>query len=67
VLGSATNQVVGSGGGPDDQLIQALIQKLPASGPSADEHVNCLKLLTMAFQIACGPEEAIEINKEAAN
>jgi hypothetical protein len=58
----------GSGEGPNDALIQALIQKLPKSGPwSADERVNWLKLLTMAFQIAYGPDEAIEIKKEAAN
>jgi hypothetical protein len=57
----------GDGGGPDDQLIQALIQKLPASGPwSADERVNWLKLLTMAFQIAYGPDEEIEIRKKEA-
>jgi hypothetical protein len=29
--------------------------------------VNWLKLLTMAFQIAYGPVEAIDIKKEAAN
>jgi hypothetical protein len=57
----------GNGGGPEDQLIQALIQKLPSGGPwSADERVNWLKLLAMAFQIAYGPTETIEIKKEAA-
>jgi truncated hemoglobin YjbI len=56
------------GGGPDDQLMRALMQKLLRSGPwSADERVNWLKLLAMAFQIAYGPQEAIEIKKEAAN
>jgi hypothetical protein len=45
----------GNGGGPQDTLIQALIEKLPPAGPwSADERVNWLKLLTMAFQIAYG-------------
>jgi hypothetical protein len=29
--------------------------------------MNWLKLLTMAFQIAYGPVESIEIKKEAAN
>ena len=64
---------VGSGndsgtGGSDDPLIRALIQKLPPNGPwSADERVTWLKMLTMAFQITYGPDEAIEIKKEAAN
>jgi hypothetical protein len=50
-------------------LIQALIEKLPPAGPwSADERLNWLKLLTMAFQIAYGQVEEIEIKKkEAAN
>jgi len=66
--GGGTGGGGGSGGGTNDQLIQALIQKLPDSGPwSADERVNWLKLLTMAFQIAYGPTENIEIKKEAAN
>jgi hypothetical protein len=56
----------GNGGGPQDTLIQALIEKLPPAGPwSADERVNWLKLLTMAFQIAYGPVEEIEIKKQA--
>lgn len=56
------------GGGVDDPLISALIQKLPKSGPwSADERVNWLKLLTMAFQMTYGQEDQIEIKKEAAN
>jgi hypothetical protein len=55
----------GAGAGSEDALIQALIQKLPESGPwSADERVNWLKLLTMAFQIAYGPTEEIEIKKQ---
>lgn len=58
----------GDGGGPDDQLIQAHIQKLPTAGPwPADERVNWRKLLDMTFQIAYGPVESIEIKKEAAN
>jgi hypothetical protein len=41
------------------------MQKLPPSGPwSADERVNWLKLLTMAFQIAYGPSDEIEIKKQ---
>jgi hypothetical protein len=55
----------GTGSGPEDALIQALMQKLPPSGPwSADERVNWLKLLTMAFQIAYGPSDEIEIKKQ---
>jgi hypothetical protein len=58
----------GDGEGPNDPLIQALIQKLPKSGPwNVDERVNWLKLLTMAFQIAYGPDVEIEIKKGAAN
>jgi hypothetical protein len=54
----------GNGSGPQDALIQALIHKLPQSGPwGADERVNWLKLLTMAFQIAYGPTDEIEIKK----
>jgi hypothetical protein len=54
----------GGGSGPEDPLIQALIQKLPHSGPwTADERVNWLKLLTMAFQIAYGHCEEIEVKK----
>jgi hypothetical protein len=55
----------GSGGGSDDQLIQALLQKLPKSGPwSADERMNWLKLLVMAFQISYGNEPEIEVKKK---
>jgi hypothetical protein len=55
----------GNGGGPQDTLIQALIEKLPPAGPwSADERMNWLKLLTMAFQIAYGQVEEIEIKKQ---
>lgn len=55
----------GSGAGPEDALIQALIQKLPQSGPwGADERVSWLKLLTMAFQIAYGQTDEIEIKKQ---
>jgi len=56
------------GGGPDDPLIAAVIQKLPKAGPwSADDRVNWLKLLAMAFQATYGQEDPIEIKKEAAN
>jgi hypothetical protein len=55
----------GSSVGSDDALIQALIQKLPKSGPwGVDERVNWLKLLTLAFQIAYGPSDEIEIKKQ---
>ena len=58
----------GGGSGPDDPLIQALIQKLPHTGPWAvDERVTWLKMLAMAFQITYGQEQNIEIKKEAAN
>jgi hypothetical protein len=55
----------GSGGGPTDFLIRALIQKLPRKGPwSASERVTWLKMLAMAFQMSYGSEPEIEI-KEA--
>jgi hypothetical protein len=58
----------GDGSGPDDPLIQALIQKLPPAGPwAADERVTWLKMLAMAFDITYGHEPSIEIKKEAAN
>jgi hypothetical protein len=59
----------GNGGGPSDALIQALIEKLPPSGPwGADERMNWLKMLIMAFQVAYGTDEEIEVKKkEAAN
>jgi hypothetical protein len=54
------------GGGGGDALIQALIDKLPASGPwSADDRVNWLKMLVMGFQVAYGTDEEIEIKKAA--
>jgi hypothetical protein len=57
------------GGGAGDALIQALIDKLPPSGPwPVDDRVNWLKMLIMGFQVAYGTEEEIEIKKkEAAN
>jgi len=56
------------GGGPTDPLIQALIHKLPEGGPwPADDRINWLKMLAMAFQITYGQEPSIEIKKEAAN
>jgi hypothetical protein len=55
----------GSGGG--DALIQALIDKLPGSGPwPADDRVNWLKMLIMGFQVAYGTEEEIEVQKKGA-
>lgn len=56
----------GSGtGGPNDQLIQALISKLPPSGPwSADDRVNWLKMLVLGFQVAYGADDEIEIKKK---
>jgi hypothetical protein len=59
----------GDGGGAGDALIQALIEKLPASGPwPVDDRVNWLKMLVMGFQVAYGTEEEIEVKKkEAAN
>ena len=58
----------GGGSGPDDPLIQALIQKLPHTSPWAvDERVTWLKMLATAFQITYGQEQNIEIKKEAAN
>jgi hypothetical protein len=66
VEGHHHHHASGNGGGPQDTLIQALIEKLPPAGPwSADERVNWLKLLTMAFQIAYGQVEEIEIKKPA--
>jgi len=57
----------GGGSGPDDPLIQALIQKLPTAGPwTVDERVTWLKMLAMAFDITYGHEPSIEIKKEAA-
>ena len=45
----------GGGGGPTDPLIQAPIHKLLEEGPwPADDRVNWLKMLTMAFQITYG-------------
>ena len=58
----------GGGSGPDDPLIQALIQKLPLAGPwTADERVTWLKMSAMAFDITYGHEPNIEIKKVAAN
>jgi hypothetical protein len=54
----------GGGSGPNDPLIQALIQKLPSAGPwGADECVTWLKMLAMAFDITYGHESGIEIKK----
>jgi len=56
----------GVAGGAGDSLIQALIDKLPGSGPwPASERVTWLKMLAIAFQMSYGHEPEIEI-KEAA-
>lgn len=52
------------GNGPSDPLIAALIQKLPTKGPwSADERVMWLQMVAMAFQMAYGQTEPIELKK----
>jgi hypothetical protein len=46
----------GNGNGPDDPLIQAMIQKLPNKGPwPKAERETWMKMLGMAFDIAYGP------------
>lgn len=54
----------GSGGGKDP-LIAALIQKLPKSGEQwpTDDRVTWLQMISMAFQMAYGAGEPIEIKK----
>lgn len=60
----------GNGGndGGNDPLIDALIQKLPKTDKpwSADDRVTWLRMMAMAFQMAYGPEAAIEIKKDEA-
>jgi hypothetical protein len=61
--GKAADRLGGSGGGgPNDPLIAALIQKLPNGGqwPAADR-VIWLKMATMAFDLAYGRDGDIEI------
>ena len=60
----ADSTKVGSGGGKDP-LINALIQKLPTVGQPwpADERVTWLQMISMAFQMAYGAAEQIEIKK----
>ena len=56
----------GGGGDPpnNDPLIAALIQKLPNSGSwDADQRVAWLQMMAMAFQMAYGAADAIEIKK----
>ena len=57
------------GGGPNDPLISALIQKLPMSGTdwSVDDRVMWLQMMTMAFQMAYGQKENIEIKASKGN
>jgi hypothetical protein len=59
----------GGGNGTLDPLISALIQKLPKpkSTWAADQRVMWLQMLSMAFQMAYGPVETIEIKKSAAS
>ena len=59
----------GGGGGPNDPLISALIQKLPMSGTdwSVDDRVMWLQMMTMAFQMAYGQKENIEIKASKGN
>lgn len=55
----------GNGGGPDDPLIAAIIDKLPPKGPwPVADRVTWLKMLVMAFQISYGPEPEISIQAE---
>jgi hypothetical protein len=63
------NAIGDGGGGPDDPLIQALIQKLRPTGPwSADDRIQWLRMLVIGFQIAYGTAEEIKVAKdEAAN
>jgi hypothetical protein len=57
----------GGTGGPNDPLVKALIQTMPAQRPrSVDERMNWLKLLTMAFQMTYGQEPEIEVKKKEA-
>lgn len=61
---SSLNESGGSGGGKDP-LIAALIQKLPKSGEQwpTDDRVTWLQMISMAFQMAYGAGEPIEIKK----
>jgi hypothetical protein len=55
---------IGSGGGPSDPLIAALIQKLPDKGPwTSDDRVMWLQMVAMVFQMAYGLDTAIDIRK----
>jgi len=55
----------GEGGGPNDPLIQAVIQKLPPKGPwPARARLTWMKMLAMAFDIAYGPDDEINVQKE---
>jgi hypothetical protein len=49
-------------GGPNDPLIQAIIQKLPLKGPwPMKVRITWMKMLAMAFDIAYGAEEGDEM------
>ncbi|HUC60520.1 MAG TPA: hypothetical protein VMF53_01040 [Alphaproteobacteria bacterium] len=55
----------GIGSGADDPLIGALIQKLPKSGETwpIEARITWLQLVSMAFQMAYGQADEIEIKK----
>jgi hypothetical protein len=59
----------GGGAGPNDPLIQAVIQKLPKHTPwSTEGRIKWLKMLVMAIDVAYGAAgDEIEVKKEAAN
>jgi hypothetical protein len=56
----------GDGGGPNDPVLKALIQKLPKQGPwSSEERANWMRMMTMAFDMAYGPGDwVIQIDKK---
>jgi hypothetical protein len=56
----------GEGGGPNDPLIQAVIQKLPTKGPwPAKARITWMKMLAMAFDIAYGAaDDDVDIERE---
>ena len=57
-----SNNKLGGPGGPKDPLLIALIQKLPEKGPwPADDRIMWLRMIAMAFQMAYGQEDEIEV------
>jgi hypothetical protein len=67
--GQAGDAPGAGGGGGKDPLIAALIQKLPKPGGewSTDDRVTWLQMIAMAFQMAYGATEPIEIKKKSAS